>query len=172
MKWEKVSEYPLPEGDGEQWYILKLILSNDEIVYRATTSPEDYDVPTIVVVEFCEFNPDEIDGDDQKFYSKSFLDNPELIQAQREENEKDSARIKKSATEVFGKIEAEHQARLNQALYAKRMIEDPSWEEKFRWETARAFHIARHTGTFGFESVDSSIEYADDFIEHLKRGRE
>lgn len=61
MKWKKVSEHPLPDGRGDKIFILKRFLEG-EYSYGFATHPSD--CMDTLVVEWCEFYPDEIDSSD------------------------------------------------------------------------------------------------------------
>lgn len=195
MRWKKVSEHPLPEGDGEIEYLLKA----DYGAYDITKYPR----PFLNIVEWCEFNPDEIEsaeiqdvniesGDEKTFdVSEQFknLDAPYLLNELHDEIESvDSLDVPsvlkgkseyKSATEVMGEFRAKQEAAMNQALFAKRLVEEPTWEEKFRWETAARVlcgNVASYAGSCALfdekRDCEISVKYADELIAVLKRGRE
>lgn len=154
MKWNKVSEHPLPEYNKDKRYIVEYIFEeyDENLQYDIATNLEFYKH----MLRFCEFNPDEIESADG-------LDVHSVLKGKSEY---------KTATEASGMYVEAQRALFNQAKLTKALIDEPSWEEKFRWETARAFHIAEYTGTYGFESMHISIEHADEFINQLKWGRE
>lgn len=63
MKWKKVSEHPLPGGDGKTEYLLKTLptkINGNKVCHYLVTYPENY----IEIDSWCEFNPDEIESAD------------------------------------------------------------------------------------------------------------
>lgn len=57
MKWKKVSEHPLPDGDGEKLYFIRRTQGNiDGLYIKPRMIPFKKDI-----IEWCEFNPDEIE---------------------------------------------------------------------------------------------------------------
>lgn len=65
MKWKKVSEHPLPEGDGKQQYILEILEDFSSCIYHEIAyCPASYKQHN--VVRFCEFNPNEIESAELK----------------------------------------------------------------------------------------------------------
>ncbi len=185
MKWKKVSEYPLPIGNGKQWYVLKLILSDIEIVYRATSCPQDYNFSTaaFTITEWCEFNPDEIESAEfrspkmenamasdpdycpdinkavPKFHESSAV--AKMFQETLRSIHVNQSDLPKSATEVAGEFKAK---------------QEPSWEDKFRWETARGILCAElsnpNSTTQTEEHLKNVVYSVDKIIAELKRGRE
>lgn len=183
MKWKKVSEYPLPIGNGKQWYVLKLILSDIEIVYRATSCPQDYNFSTaaFTITEWCEFNPDEIESAEfrspkmenamasdpdycpdinkavPKFHESSAV--AKMFQETLRSIHVNQSDLPKSATEVAGEFKAK---------------QEPSWEDKFRWETARMLFKEAIRRIKILRDIDFTmvVKDTDQFIEELKRGRE
>lgn len=198
MKWKKVSEYPLPIGNGKQWYVLKLILSDIEIVYRATSCPQDYNFSTaaFTITEWCEFNPDEIESCEPrspkmenamasdpdycpdinkavpKFHESSAV--AKMFQETLRSIHVNQSDLPKSATEVAGEFKAKQEVVINKAMVAKSLIEKPSWEEKFRWETARMLFKEAIRRIKILRDIDFTmvVKDTDQFIEELKRGRE
>lgn len=198
MKWKKTSEYPLPDGDGKQWYIIEW--ENEE--YDITQYPKGYGLQ--VSSRFCEFNPDEIESADSaayKFENFSREDikgefklndfEPSTLTPEEQQNIVDriSANLDfkrlcddkpKAATEV--EIDSGHQQE-NTLQQGHAPIEfkgscEPSWEEKFRWETARDDLIQsqivsalRECSWTIDNEIKRSISLADALIEELKQGK-
>lgn len=127
MKWKKVSEHPLPirniDEDHKAWWILRDESNSFSITQYPTCYIGDYRP-----VEWCEFNPDEIES-------------------------ADSVILKNRNTEI-----------------------ELSWEEKFRWETARDILCAELSNPNGVtqteEHLKNVVRSVDKIISELKRGRE
>lgn len=158
MKWKKVSEHPLPP---DTYKTRRFLIKLPDGKINFTDCPSIYNA--FDGAEWCEFNPDEIESAD-------VLDVPSILKGKSEY---------KSATEVMGEFKARQELAMNQAMVAKRLMDEPSWEEKFRWETAAklfcSFPIAcainkgRHQPEI---DANYSVQCVDILIEQLKRGRE
>ncbi|UOF82087.1 hypothetical protein [Caudoviricetes sp.] len=159
MKWKSVKEYPLPRGDGKKQFLVSYQSHKGERHSTVWGSPEDH--PKMYYDD--EHNPAweithwlEIVPPDENKPADSVDDCLDELR-------------KVAAGPEFDKI-------MNNALRSsvKILDKEPSWEERFRWETARdVLHriLKNKDHVETVKAMTSAIEFTDYFISELKKGR-
>lgn len=184
MKWKKVSEHPLPDGDGEARYIIEYLNSSqDRRLYSIVYYPKNSGA-----LRWCVFNPDEIESADEKQLSELTLDDvlykipvfkKSIDDLKKEYPVYGDEKFITGETPVgvpYSKPIPPESLPIDHHIHHSLEAEsEPSWEEKFRWETARDIFI----NTIRIKVIDSdaamrdAIQITDNIvISELKRGRE
>jgi hypothetical protein len=179
MKWKKVSEHPFPECNYKKLYIVEWRSPNIRgLGYSLTENLTIYNCGGSEVLRFCEFNPDEIESSHEVGSVSGEPFGIPDFQRSSDNSKKSATQVEferyKTASEIKGEYEDSQRMRLNQIKLAKMLSEDPSWEEKFRWETARMIFrdYLKSTKIIDNNVSDVILKSTDKLIAELKRGRE
>lgn len=176
MKWKKVSEHPLPDGDGDKIYIAKFIDGSYHSTRCLKQFLETDDIYKFI--EWCEFNPDEIESAEVQAYdvSEQFknLNAPYLLRDLHDEieNSDDESNVTTDSNEIgdYNLDKIFHSALRSSVKIVE--PKEPSWEEKFRWETAVKMFIYYKDNFHSNAAIEESLKTTNMIIDELKRGRE
>lgn len=179
MKWKKVSEHPLPKPKSGKKYLCRFLFTlSDGFQSESILLLEQPDSCGDEIIEWCEFNPDEIESADN-----GIVENTKAIHEIYNPEPKIDlpSDIKENLKSVYGKMLDNDSKITDRILEAVNKREQINWEQR-RYEIAKdvlsgvvaSYSKLRYNGVL-FDIKDdtkTSIEYANELIAELKRGRE